>query len=75
MDRGRREEDRKRDYHEDRGRPDAWERRPDYGQRVYRDRRGKVIEGATQMEEAAKGGKQEKVKPHSNLEPDLWLRP
>ena len=40
MDRGRREEDRNRDYHEDRGRQDTRERRPDRGQREYRDRRG-----------------------------------
>ena len=40
MDRGRREDDRTRDYHEDRGRSDARERRPDRGQREYRDRRG-----------------------------------
>ena len=37
---------------------------------VYRDRRGKIIEGASQMEEAAKGGKQEKVKPQPDLDPD-----
>ena len=37
---------------------------------VYRDRRGKIIEGASQMEEAAKGGKQEKVRPHPDLDPD-----
>ena len=40
MDLGRREEDRTRDYHEDRGRPDARERRPDRGQRDYYDCRG-----------------------------------
>ena len=40
MDRGQREEDRGRDYHEDRERPDARSRRPDRGQRDYSDCRG-----------------------------------
>ena len=38
MDQGLRAEDRNGDYHD--GRPDARERRPDRGQRDYRDRRG-----------------------------------
>ena len=37
MDRGRREDDRTRDYHEDRRRSDARDRVLDCGQRDYRD--------------------------------------